>query len=162
MDAALRPYLYLLLKLIYDLPIQHDDPKITALNDFKTVNLDYRFGLTDPERSFATGAFSQTASFVVQVEKWEYEIGVDYLLARLQHIPFDGSNIRDAAQVLLDSYIPGALYNEYASNDLVRAMRYKPGESFPVYCDCFASYIDGCFRRIESSGPFDALSEEIP
>lgn len=128
MEAALRPYIYILLKLIYDLPIQHEDEKITALNDFKTVDLDYRIGLTTPSKSFSCGSFSQTASLLMQVEKFQYEIGVKYLLARLQYIPFDASNIKDAASTLLNSYIPSSLTNEYAVNDLMRAMHYKSGK----------------------------------
>lgn len=123
----MRPYLNLFLKLMNERPIEHENPEITALNDFKTVDGYYRIGVTAPIKPFACGSFSQTASFSVQVRKWEYEAGIKYLLARLQYVPFRALDIKESAQKMLDEY-PTALAHQYAANDLARAMIYEHSE----------------------------------
>lgn len=126
-DPSLRPYLILLLKLMKESPIKHTDPTITALNNFKIINSNYRVGLTLPAKSFACGAYSQTVLFSIQVEKWQYKSGVKYILAKLQNTSFNASTIKDAASQLLQT-IPSSLNSEYASWDLGKAFYYKPSE----------------------------------
>lgn len=107
--------------------IQHVDPEVVALNNFKTINTDYRIGLTYPRKAFSCGLFSQTATFTIQVQKSEYEVGVRYLIARLQNTVFTANSIRDAAHALL-FYVsdPGTDVTNIAL-DLMRTMYYKTG-----------------------------------
>ncbi|XP_037046641.1 uncharacterized protein C05D11.1-like [Bradysia coprophila] len=129
---TLRPYLYLLLKLMAESKINHD-AEMDALNDFETISFDYRMGLTEPLKSFSCGSFSQTASVLMQVEQWQYDIGIKYLLARLQYTTFNATMIKDAASSLLNDYIPSALNHEYASIDLLNSMYYKADSNSRMY-----------------------------
>lgn len=123
-EAALRPYVYLLLKLINDLPIEHND---MALNNFKPLRTDYRIGLTYHRKAFSCGFFSQTASFTMQVKRDEYEMGAKYLIAKFQNTVFNSNNIKDAANSLLYYVTDPNTDVTFKAMDLLRTMYYKSG-----------------------------------
>lgn len=126
-EAVLRPYVYLLLKLINDLPIEHNDSDVVALNNFKPIRTDYRIGLTYHRKAFSCGLFSQTASFTMQVKRDEYEMGAKYLIAKFQNTVFNSNNIKDAANSLLYYVTDPNTDVTFTAMDLLRTMYYKSG-----------------------------------
>lgn len=111
------------LKLIEALSISDE-----TFNEFKTISTQVRIGLTDPLNTFSCGIFSQTATYMIQMLRSQYEIGIKYFISKLQSTVFDILSIKNLATYLSNEVSKSLLNFRYTTLDYLRVMNYNSGK----------------------------------
>lgn len=104
---------------MHDVPIKNEENEDVEL---EPIDSGYYIGLPN------LGLFTQTASLTIQVQHYEYEIGVKHLIAKLQNTVFDASNIVEAVNILLNKASDSLFDYETTALELLRTMYYMPSK----------------------------------
>ncbi len=101
---------------------------VASLNDFITMKTDTNIGLSDPKNTFSSGIFSQTATFLIQVKRSEYEVGIRYFMAKLRSTSFYIGKIKSAVTSLLNEVAQSQANIAASTSDLLKVMNYDSGK----------------------------------